>query len=106
VPSENTLFILPGTAYIFFPSSKAKSTVINVPLFSFASTTIIPLAKALIILFLFGKLIGFAVSSIEYSLIKSPLFFTISFARSMFSKGYMLLNPEPNTAIVRFIPPI
>lgn len=106
VPSEFKLVIFPGTAYTSFPCSNAKSAVIKLPLFFFASTTITPVDIPLIILFLFGKcnLSGFEPNS--YSVIINPFLYIISFAKFIFLDGYITFIPEPNTAIVLPFAPI
>ena len=55
VPFEFLFVIFPGIANTSFPCSNAWSTVINVPLFSFASTTKTPSDSPLINRFLAGK---------------------------------------------------
>ena len=59
------------------PCSNAKSTVINVPLFFFASTTNNPFDIPLIILFLAGKFIFSGLVPIGYSEIIAPFVFKI-----------------------------
>ena len=63
---------------MFFPCSNPYSTVINVPLFSLASITRIPLDNPLIILFLIGKFIFSGFVPNGNSVIIAPSFFIIS----------------------------
>ena len=79
--------MLPGTINTFFPCSNAKSTVIKVPLFFLASTTITPLLKPLIILFLAGKLLLSGFVPKGYSEIIAPSKFKIFLAKYLFSLG-------------------
>ena len=70
-----------GTMKTSLPCSNAKSTVINVPLFFFASTTNNPSDIPLIILFLAGKFIFSGFVPIGYSDIIAPLFLRIFSAK-------------------------
>ena len=79
--------MFPGIAYIFFPCSKAKSTVISVPLFCFASTTNAPVEIPLIIRFLAGNVYLLGLVPAGYSDINKPLFFITSFSNNLFSGG-------------------
>ena len=73
------------------PCSKAKSTVIKVPLFFFASTTMIFLLNPLIILFLSGKFIFSGLVPNGNSEIIAPLFSKIGFA-NLVNKLYPLMG--------------
>ena len=100
VPIPNLLSILLGIANTFFPCLKAKLAVIVLPLLYPASITNTPKASALIISFLLGKFLVLTFSSGGYSDITHPLFSNILLNNSLFSFGYILLNPAPKTAIV------
>lgn len=65
--------MFPGTTYTSFPCSNAKSTVIRVPLFCLASTTITPSEIPLIILFLAGKFLAIGFVPTIYSDIITPI---------------------------------
>ena len=95
VPIPNLLSILLGIENTFFPCLKAKLAVIVLPLLYPASITNTPKASALIISFLLWKFFVLTFSSGGYSDITHPLFYN-----SLFSFGYILLNPAPKTAIV------
>lgn len=89
-----------GIANIFFSCSLAILAVTLVPLLYFASITNIPNAIPLTTLFLSKNFSELAPSFGEYSLMISPPSFIMSLYSCMFSFGYILFNPFPNTAIV------
>ena len=99
VPTEFIELIFPGTTKTSLPCSNAKSTVISVPLFSFASITIIPELIPLIILFLAGKVNLLGLVPQGYSEIIAPPNEIIFLDNSLFSLGYTISNPVPTTAI-------
>lgn len=92
--------MFPGITKTSLPCSKAKSTVIIVPLFGLASTTKTPLQIPLIILFRAGKLFLSGLVPSGYSEIIAPPVLIISFASFIFSGGKIVSNPFPKTAIV------
>lgn len=100
VPIEFTESMFPGITKTSLPCSKAKSTVIIVPLFGLASTTKTPLQIPLIILFRAGKLFLSGLVPSGYSEIIAPPVLIISFASFIFSGGKIVSNPFPKTAIV------
>ena len=108
IPSLISLFVpIPllspiscGIANIFFSCSFAILAVTLVPLLYFASITSIPNAIPLTILFLSKNFSELASSFGGYSLMISPPSFIIFLYSCMFSFGYILFNPFPNTAIV------
>ena len=89
----------PGTAKTSLPCSKAKSAVIKAPLFSAASTTTVPKAKPLSILFLAGKLFRSGRMKTGNSDKIAPCS-AICFLKLIFSGGYVCPKPQPKTAIV------
>ena len=100
VPVPQLLYISCGIANIFFPCSFASLAVTLVPLLCFASIINTPIDIPLTILFLCKNFLELASSFGLYSVIISPPFFIISLYNHIFSLGYILFNPFPNTAIV------
>ena len=90
---------LQGTTNTSRPSLTAISAVINEPLLPFASTTITPLLRPLIIRFRAGKCLADGGVPGGYSDTSKPLFCKIRSNNFVFSRGYTISNPQPMTTI-------